>query len=268
MKIKLNEKFLEISKNKKILDLKNEYKSNADVIIYNGAVVSENIELFDGDAVVFIKKGEIPSFEELEALMVSRHTPGVHKKLKNSTVGIAGLGGLGSTIAISLARIGVGKLIISDFDVVEPSNLNRQQYFYDQIGKFKTDATLENLKRINPYVEIEKHNIYLNETNIKQIYSSVDVMIEAFDNPKCKSMIANEFGNLKEIPLIMASGMAGYSDISLIKAKKISSNIYVVGDLINAAKPGSGLMSPRVGVVANYQANIALQIIMGEKISS
>ena len=84
--------------------------------------------------------------------MASRHTPGVHALLKQACVGIAGVGGLGSAVAVSLARIGVGKLIIADFDVVEPSNLNRQQYFVDQLGYFKVDALTENLRRINPYV--------------------------------------------------------------------------------------------------------------------
>ena len=118
-------------------------------------------ELREGDRVVFIRRGEVPSADELEGLMVSRHTPGVHAKVKAATVGIAGLGGLGSAIAVALARTGVGCLVLADFDVVEPSNLNRQQYFVDQIGMYKTEALAENLARINPHVRVVTHAVKL-----------------------------------------------------------------------------------------------------------
>jgi len=267
MIIKLNEKNIEVDKNITLFEIKNKYKSDADIIIYNGAAVCADFNLIDGDRIVLIKKGEKPSFDELESLMMSRHTPGVHNKLKKATIGIAGLGGLGSTIAISLARVGIGKLILADFDIIEPSNLNRQQYFYNQIGMLKTEAMKQNLKNINPYVQIETHNIYLTSKNIFNIFSKVDIMIEAFDKVECKSMIANEFGKAKKIPLIMASGMAGYEKLSNISIKKMSKNIYVAGDFINESKPGCGLMAPRVGVVANYQANMALQLIMNKNVN-
>src|SRR5690554_1936485 len=113
--------------------LREQMNPRADVLVYNGAPAQHDVTLQAGDSVVLIERGVVPPRETLEALMAARHTPGVHQRLKRSVVGIAGVGGLGTAVAVALARIGVGKLILVDFDVVEPSNLNRQQFFVDQI---------------------------------------------------------------------------------------------------------------------------------------
>ena len=131
MQIKVNEISKEVTSGSTLFSLRDQLKPQADVVVLNGALAKDDVVLEDGDCVVLITKGQIPARDELEALMMARHTPGVHDAVKNSTVGIAGLGGLGSAIAIALARVGVGKLVLVDFDVVEPSNLNRQQYFID-----------------------------------------------------------------------------------------------------------------------------------------
>ena len=128
MRIQINEIKTDVPNGTTLFTVREDVKPDADVTILNGAPVREDSELHDGDSVVFIKRGEIPSQNELEALMASRHTPGVHAKIKKATVGIAGLGGLGSAIAIALARIGIGKLVLADFDVVEPSNGNIFRY--------------------------------------------------------------------------------------------------------------------------------------------
>ena len=149
MNIYVNEHATEAPLGTTLFGLRDQMKPDADVVVLNGAPASADQPLQDGDAVVFIRRGEVPNAEELEALMAARHTPGVHEAVKRSSVGIAGLGGLGSAIAIAIARIGVGRLVLADFDVVEPSNLNRQQYFVDQIGQLKTDALRDNLARIH-----------------------------------------------------------------------------------------------------------------------
>ncbi len=158
IKIKVNEKVEIIDEKETIYQLRERFKPKADLIVYNGFPLNEDKIPQEGDTLVFIQKGEIPDKSELESLMMSRHTPGVHNRIKNSIVGIAGIGGLGTAVAIALTRIGIGKLILVDFDVVEPSNLNRQQFFIDQIGLPKVDALKENLHRINPFVEVETHN--------------------------------------------------------------------------------------------------------------
>jgi len=265
MTIFINEKKVEIETPCMISELKEKYKSNADIVVYNGHIVSEDLKVNDGDSIFFIKRGEMPPEEELEFLMMARHTPGVHKKLKNAKVAICGLGGLGSNIAISLARMGIGYIKLIDFDIVEPSNLNRQQYFIDQIGMYKTDAILENLKKINPYITYEAINIYINKDNIENLLFDVDVIVEAFDKAENKAMLISNASKLfREKCIIGASGVAGLYDTSLLKVKKLSSNVYIVGDFENEAKPGQGLMATRVAVAANIQANLVVRYILEE----
>ncbi|GMT50068.1 MAG: thiamine biosynthesis protein ThiF [bacterium] len=263
--IKVNEQFLQYDENTSLQDLRDTIKPNADIIIYNGFPVSINQTFHDGDEIVFIKRGEIPSQEELETLMVSRHSPGVHEKVKKSVVGIAGQGGLGSSVAIALTRMGIGTLVLADFDIVEPSNLNRQQYFIHQIGQAKVEAMKENIRMINPYVHIEVHNIKLDENNVPQVFHGVDILVEAFDRPEMKSMIVNSFfEHYPDRYMVCASGLAGYGDANLIQSQVFGQRLYIVGDRHSAACPGQGLMAPRVGVAAHHQANKVLEIILGE----
>lgn len=262
LNIKLNERLFETGA-KTLFSLRDAVKPSADVVILNGAAMNADTPLKEGDEVSLITRGEVPSSGELEALMASRHTPGVHTKVKTATVGIAGLGGLGSAVAVALSRVGVGKLIIADFDVVEPSNLNRQQYFVDQIGLLKTEALVSNLRRINPYVNVEAHAVRLTPENILPIFGNADVMIEAFDRADQKAMLLQTFtAQRPEIPFIGASGMAGFGTEESIGIKKIGRNIYIAGDLETGARPGCGLMAPRVGIAAHLQANLALRLMV------
>ena len=270
VRIRLNEKEIDLTGDINILDLKEKYKSSADLIIYNGAVLSEiqakEIKPNSGDTMVLIKKGEIPGREELESLLIARHTPGVYEKVKRAIVGIAGIGGLGSHVAIALARIGVGKLLIADFDVVEPSNLNRQAFSVDQIGQIKVEALRENIKKINPYVKVETHQIRLTEENTPEVFKEVNILVEAFDAPKEKVMLVNSFSKrYPEKPIVMASGLAGYAPSNLIKTRKITKSLFVVGDMMTAAGIGCGLMAPRVGIAAHHQANLVLRLILGQE---
>lgn len=264
MKIFVNEVLQEVNKNITAYQVKEKYKEDSDVLILNGYQISKDIVLEENDKITLIKKGEVPSKEELKSLLIARHTPNIHNKLEQGKVAILGLGGLGSNIAISLARIGVGKLVLADFDVVEPSNLNRQQYFIDDIGKNKTDALKENIKRINPFINIKTHNIFITKDNMKY-FDDVDIIIEAFDNPKYKAQICNYvLLNMKDKYLIASSGMAGYYDSNIITTKQIRDKFYICGDFINEAKIGEGLMAPRVAICANHMANLAAKILIEE----
>ena len=266
IRIKVNEKESFVSANTSLFHLKKQFKPNADVIIYNGFPVNSDCPLKEGDEIVFIKKGESPSPEEFESLMMARHTPGIYQKIKESIVGIAGLGGLGSAIAIALARIGVGKLILVDFDVVEPSNLNRQQYFIHQIGMSKVEALQENLSKINPHVKVQIYHEKLDRNNIEKIFKEAEVVVEAFDRSEEKAMLINAVS--EKIPnkyIVAASGVAGYGNNNEIKTVRFSSKIFIVGDQETAAKPGVGLMAPRVGIAAHHQANTVLRILLGEE---
>jgi len=262
MKIHLNERNIEIPDGTTLMQLRDQEKPGADVLVYNGAAVTDDVILLEGDCINLIRRGKIPPAEELEALMVARHTPGVHEKIKGSTVGIAGLGGLGSAVAVALARIGVGRLILADFDVVEPSNLNRQQYFIDQLGMTKAAALEANLKRINPYVEYETHCIRLTPDNIPTLFAEADVLVEAFDRADQKAMLLQSFSGK---PIVAASGLAGYGSGETIGVRRMGKWIHIVGDLETGAEPGCGLMAPRVGIAAHMQANVVLRLLLGEE---
>lgn len=262
----VNERAMKIERGTTISALRRRIKPDADVTIYNGHPEDGDFELIDGDHVVFIRRGEIPPADELEALMVSRHGPGIHAKVRHALIGIAGCGGLGSALAITLARLGVGALRLVDFDVVEPSNLNRQQFFIDQIGRLKTDALAENLKRINPYVKTEAIQTRLTRGNIAATFSDCTVVAECFDDPAAKRDIAVAMRrDLPHIPLVAVSGIAGTGSSEKIRVRKVMDNIWLVGDGESAAEPGRGLLAPRVAVAAGHQANVILRILLGEE---
>lgn len=261
MIIRLNERELNVDAGMTLYRLRDREKPGADVLIRNGAVADEDLPLADGDAVNLIRRGEIPPADELEALMAARHTPGVHDIVKRAVVGIAGLGGLGSAVAVALARLGLGRLILVDFDVVEPSNLNRQQYFIDQLGQTKASALKANLKRINPYVAYDAHCVRINPGNLDALFGQVDVLVEAFDRADQKAMLLQSFTSA---PIVAASGLAGHGPGETIGVRKMGDRVYVVGDLETGARPGCGLMAPRVGIAAHMQANLVLRILLGE----
>ena len=266
IQIKINEKEISIPINTTLFHLKSQFNPNADLIIYNGFPVASDSPLKQGDEIVFIQKGKIPSSEEFECLMMARHTPGIHQKIKNSVVGVAGLGGLGSAIAVALARVGVGRLILVDFDVVEPSNLNRQQYFVHQIGMPKVEALQKNIAVINPYVRVQTYQEKLDRNNGERIFQEAEVVVEAFDRAEEKAMLINIVSEkMPDKYIVAASGVAGYGDSNEIKTVRFSSKIFIVGDQKTAAQPGMGLMAPRVGIAAHHQANTVLRILLGEE---
>jgi sulfur carrier protein ThiS adenylyltransferase len=195
--------------------------------------------------------------------ITSRNSAEIKDKIKRAVIGIAGCGGLGSNVAIALARIGVKKIVIADFDKVEPSNLNRQQFFVSDIGKNKTDALASFIKASNPFVQVERHNIKLNLRNIFAIYGECPLVIEAFDKVSEKSMILKAFGDtrFKDKYLITTSGLAGFFPSNLIRTIKLSKNIYLCGDNKHPGNRKDGLMAPRVMIAAGHQANMAVILI-------
>ena len=266
IRVKINETAVSVTEDATVFQLKERFKPGADLVIYNGFPLSSDHPLQAGDEMILIRKGEAPSPAEFECLMMARHTPGVHARVKEAVVGIAGLGGLGSVVAVALARVGVGTLILVDFDVVEPSNLNRQQYFVHQIGMPKAEALRENLSKVNPYVKIRIHNEKLDPTNMERIFRDARVVVEAFDRADQKAMLINTLSEkMPETYLVAASGVAGYGDNNQIQTIRFSSRIFIVGDQRTAAQPGVGLMAPRVGIAGHHQANAVLRILLEEE---
>lgn len=184
------------------------------------------------------------------------------ENLRKKSVGIAGCGGLGSNCAVALARVGVGHLIIVDFDVISESNLNRQYFFHDQIGKAKVLALKENIARINPSVKVTAINVKLDTQNISDIFKEVDVLVEAFDRSDQKQiLIEKALIQWPERPLVIGIGMAGWGGNELIHMKQYG-NLYICGDRVTEIGPLMPPLAPRVGIVSNMQANTVLQILL------
>jgi sulfur carrier protein ThiS adenylyltransferase len=187
--------------------------------------------------------------------------------LQIKTVGIAGCGGLGSNVAAALTRIGIKKLIIADFDKVAVSNLNRQFFFIDDIGKFKVDALKENLSKINPYIEIEKKYQKVDGSNLFEFFREADVIVEAFDAVSEKAMIINAFleePRFAEKYLVCASGVAGFESSNSIQTIKFCDRVFIAGDLCSQSCE-KGVMAPRVWIAAAHEANMVVRILSGIK---
>ncbi len=235
------------------------------VVILNGFQTAEDLSLSAGDCVTVIQKGIFPPRDVLESMMAARHTPGVFKKVKAARVAIAGLGGLGSHVAFALARTGIGHLHLVDFDIVEPSNLNRQCYRIQDLGKPKTQALAEQLQEVNPYLTITTDFVRVTAENAAVLFSKDPIVCEAFDAPAAKAALIDAI--LTACPdtiLVAASGMAGFDSCNTITTRRITDHFYLCGDGHTAAQPGRGLMAPRVSVCAGHQANMILRLIVGE----
>lgn len=208
--------------------------------------------------------GGVPTKEEMRQALVERHGETVQEKFEAATVAVCGLGGLGSNIAVSLVRAGIGKLILIDFDRVDISNLHRQQYKASQIGMHKTEALAENLMEISPYVTLETHTTKISESNYKELLAGADIICEAFDRAEAKAMLVN--GVLETMPekyLVAASGMAGLGPANDIRTRKITKRFYLCGDEVSDVAEGMGLVSSRVMLCAAHQAHVVLRILAG-----
>lgn len=207
----------------------------------------------------------IPSKKEWMDALIARHGKELHERFLSATVAVCGLGGLGSNIAVALARAGVGKLILIDFDCVDISNLHRQQYKAEQIGRYKADALAENLLEISPYTKVETVTAKITEENFVDFLKDADIVCEAFDNAESKAMLVN--GVLERLPecyLVAASGMAGMDTPNTIKTRKIMKHFYICGDGVSDVASTIGLVAPRVMLCAAHQAHTVLRILAGE----
>ena len=203
-----------------------------------------------------------PTKEEWNRALEERHGKEIQEKFAGAVVAVCGLGGLGSNIAIALARAGIGKLILIDFDSVDITNLHRQQYKASQIGMYKTEALAENLSEIAPYSALETYNIMLTEENVPELLKEADVICEAFDDPECKAILANVvLSDMYGKYLIASSGMAGLGSANSIQTRKVMKYFYICGDEISDVEAGMGLVSSRVMVCAAHQAHCVLRII-------
>ena len=202
--------------------------------------------------------------QEWYSILEIRHGKNLQQKFKLSCIAVCGLGGLGSNAAISLARAGVGKLILIDFDKVDISNLHRQQYNVSQLGMYKTDAMKQTLSEIAPYCKIITHTEKITEDNLSLI-ADCDIVCECFDNAECKSMLVNGIAErYPEKYIISASGMSGLHTGNTIQMKKLGKRLYICGDGMSDVADDGTLFAPRVMLCAAHQANTVLRIIAGK----
>ena len=197
--------------------------------------------------------------------LLKRNVKGIFEKLKKAKVCILGLGGLGSNVAVLLARSGIGYLKLVDFDIVEASNLNRQQYRISHIGIKKTEAMKSIIKEINPFVEIDTLDIKVDRENILSVVEDIEIVVEAFDRAETKAMAIEELLTNKNKIVVSASGMSGLGSANEIITRKIKDNFYLIGDNYYDYEEYSGIMSTRVMLCAAHQANIVLRLILGGK---
>ncbi|MDD2966047.1 MAG: sulfur carrier protein ThiS adenylyltransferase ThiF [Desulfovibrionaceae bacterium] len=179
--------------------------------------------------------------------------------LAEARVGIAGMGGLGSNVALMLARSGIDHLLIADGDVVESSNLNRQQFFPRHVGLPKVTAMRMILEELNPQIDVDARHCWLDGARIAKLLPKADIWVEALDAPEAKRLfveIALQAGYFT----VSASGMAGYGGLPM--QKRQVGNLVLVGDFIsdvNVLPP----LAPRVTEAAALQADAVLERILG-----
>ena len=204
----------------------------------------------------------IPTKEEWYRALSERHGERAQKTFESATVAICGLGGLGSNIAFTLARAGIGKLILIDYDSVDITNLHRQQYKANQVGTRKTDALKENLLEIAPYAAIEIHSVRISESNAEELLEKADIICEAFDDAESKAMLVNlVLERMPEKYLVAASGMAGMGSANSIQTRRISKRFYLCGDGTSDVQSEGSLVSSRVMLCAAHQAHTVLRIL-------
>lgn len=204
----------------------------------------------------------IPTKEERRKGLEERQGEALRQKFSSARVAVCGLGGLGSNLAISLARAGIGKLILLDFDRVDVSNLQRQQYKASQVGSYKTEALCDNLREIAPSVELEAHTVRVTEENVPELLSEADIICEAFDHAEWKAMLTNTV--LETMPdkyLVAASGMAGMGSANTIQTRRITKRFYLCGDEASDVAEVGSLVAPRVMLCAAHQAHMVLRIL-------
>ena len=203
--------------------------------------------------------------EEKTALQQALHkglTAEQSQRLQTAKVAIVGLGGLGSNVALWLARLGVGQLLLYDFDKVELSNLNRQYYFLEDVGQYKATALLGHLKAVNPYGNYHSRVVRLTEENLPELLSEAHIVCEALDKPEAKALLVN--GVLESFPdkyLVSASGLAGFASSASMQVRQVTPRFYLCGDGISDMLQ-LPLCGARVGLCAAQEALTIVRIIL------
>jgi sulfur carrier protein ThiS adenylyltransferase len=198
---------------------------------------------------------------QLEAALTRQLGAERLQRLQKVKVGIAGAGGLGSNCAANLVRSGFRQLVLVDFDSVEPSNLNRQFYFADQVGMAKVEALRVNLLRINPDLDLTVKLQCLTAANLDECFGDCQVVVEALDRPETKRLLIEHFWRTAKL-LVAASGLAGWDDADRLVTRRVKANLYLVGDQVTAVGADQPPLAPRVNIAAAKEANVILKWVL------
>lgn len=201
--------------------------------------------------------------EELKAIRIARHGQEATEKLAAASIGIAGLGGLGSHIAMALARMGIGHMVLADFDRVDLSNIQRQNYTLAQVGELKTAATAANLMAVHPTLALSLYDHRLTPDNIPALFGQCDIVCEAFDDSEQKAMLVTSLLTDTAVRVIANSGMAGCASGNLIQSRKRFDRLWICGDGESDVATDGHLYAPRVALCANHAALLVLRLVLG-----
>lgn len=264
MQITVNECNYTVAPGTEVAQLRAALRDDTAVTLVNGKRCADTRLLESGDRVLFLGSHISYTPALFDAMLGERHGAKVKQRLQQACVGIAGAGGLGSNISIALARAGVGHLIIADFDVVELSNLHRQQFFIDQLGRPKVEALAHTLYRINPQIQLDIHHARVESTNTAAMFDAAQIMVEAFDRAEAKAeLVQNWLQRYPERPLVAASGMAGFDSVNSIATTHRFANLYMCGDGTSGVEEKGSLCASRVAVAANHQAHAVVRLLLG-----
>ncbi len=189
-------------------------------------------------------------------------------KLKGAKVCVVGLGGLGSTIAVQLAAMGIGHLKFVDRDIVEESNLQRQHlYSFDVIGLPKVEAAVKRLEGLNPYIKYEPMPLSLSEYNALELLGDVDVVVDGLDNMKARYVVNRACVKLG-IPYVFGAAISTFGNTSTIIPGETACLECFYGNLNDENLPSCatiGVHPSVLGVIASVEVAETIRILLGKK---
>lgn len=239
-------------------------KGEDDLWLLNGFAFPPDTLLTDGDTLLCVSKTTPPDESTYDAIWKARYGEAVYTRLKSSHIPICGAGGLGSHIAISLARLGIGALTIIDKDVVDITNLGRQAYEMTDLGKPKVTALKEILHRINPFIQVTAVHTTIDSSNYDKYLKGFPYIIEAFDSPENKAELTSYvLTHYLKTTIIGASGVSGYDHPNTVTTKELFSRYYQTGD--GHSESALGLLAPRVMLCAAHEATMLLHLLLSQK---
>ena len=182
------------------------------------------------------------------------------ERLQAARVGIAGAGGLGSNVAMFLARSGIRRFVLVDGDVVEPSNLNRQSFWPEDVGLPKVLALRDRMKALEPEIDCRARVEWIRAETACSLFSGCDVVVEALDGAAfkaefCSTLLTGGFF------VVAASGLAGFGKPPM-RVQRLGSRFLCVGDFASDSEEGEPLLAPRVAQAAALQADAVLARIL------